>query len=40
MGLDIMYHEMDSQTVAGVEKGRTAGSEGHWASMFRVQRDF
>jgi hypothetical protein len=41
MGLDIMYHEMDSQSLAGsVVKGRTAASQGHWASMFRVQRDF
>jgi hypothetical protein len=41
MGLDIMYHEMDSQSLAGgVVKTRTAASEGHWSSMFRVQRDF
>jgi hypothetical protein len=40
MGLDLLYHEMDSQSLpGGVLKGRTADSQGHWASMFRVQRD-
>ena len=40
MGLDIMYHEFETQHVAGVAKGTIGGSQGHWSSMFRVQRDF
>jgi hypothetical protein len=41
MGLDVLYHEFDSQSLAGgVVKTATAGSEGHWSAMFRAQRDF
>jgi hypothetical protein len=41
MGLDVMYHEFDSQSLpTGLVKTVTSGSEGHWSSMFRVQRDF
>jgi hypothetical protein len=40
-GLDIMYHDFDSQSLGtGLVKTRTAGSQEHWSSMFRVQRDF
>ena len=41
MGLDVLYHEFDSQTITpGVVRGRTAGTQEHWSAMFRVQRDF
>jgi hypothetical protein len=40
-GLDILYHNFESQSIGGVFGGGiTAKDNDVWAAMFRVQRDF